>query len=512
VIGPRAAARVAIDAALATVAILFAAPSLTYPLSRDQGIFYYVGREWLRHGTMPYRDAVDNKTPFIYAINALCIAVFGDTMWGIRLADLLAVAVLGALVARLSVEPGERAERGAYGASMLVASVFYYGYLPFQDSANCEIWCALFVVAAVVVVRELRGDSLAALVAGALLGVAFLAKPPSMAFAPLVAHAWIARRRRFAPAALATLGFASVVGIVVAYFAARHALDALVDLTVHANAAFVAHGRRVRSLADVVHFFGVALDWYEPWSYAFIGIVTIAVVRARVGRDRALAVRYLAPLAWAACAYAAAAVQLKLFVYHHSLFIVPCALLGATLWTDLAAMTRTRTRTVRAAAAVAFVAAVVVSCVANTPRDVWRLRALNAVRFALGRLDAQTLVGTFDDPHWIDLTDVQKAGLFVRDHSSPEDALLVRGYEPEMYFFAQRRYGGRFFWSAMLVLPELDYRRAEWLLQDRAEIDTIRPAWVVAKRNAPERDSVQWFETMGYVARAELGPFVVMSR
>ena len=54
--------------------------------------------------------------------------------------------------------------------------------------------------------------------------------------------------------------------------------------------------------------------------------------------------------------------------------------------------------------------------------------------------------------------------------------------------------------------------RDEWLRQDREEIDAIRPAWVVAKRHAPQPESVEWFETMGYSARAEFGPYVVMSR
>jgi 4-amino-4-deoxy-L-arabinose transferase-like glycosyltransferase len=503
---------ISVDAALAFVALLFAAPSLTYPLSRDQGIFYYVAREWLAHGSLPYKDSIDNKTPFIYAINAVAIAVFGDTMWGIRVAEIAAVAALGVMVARLSVDRGERVVAGGYGASLLVASVFYYGYLPFQDSANCEIWCALFVVAAVVVARDVRRDALAAIGAGALLGLAFVAKPPSMAFAPLVVHAWIARRRAVAPSAFAALGFAAVVGAVLAYFAAHHALDAMIDMTVHANAAFVAHGRRVWSVGDVAHFFGVALDWYQPWSYAFLAISAIALVRARIRRDRALAERYARPLAWAACAYVAVLVQGKLFVYHHALFIVACAMLGATLWSDLASMMRARGRAARTTAGVTFVVVAIVSCVANTPRDVWRLRAINAARFAAGRLDARALVGTFDDPHWIDLTNVQKAGLFVRDHSSPDDRLLVRGYEPELYYFAQRRYGGRFFWSSMLVLPELDYRRDEWKREDRDEIDAMKPAWVVAKRDVAEVDSVAWFASMGYEERAEFGAFVVMAR
>jgi hypothetical protein len=91
----------------------------------------------------------------------------------------------------------------------------------------------------------------------------------------------------------------------------------------------------------------------------------------------------------------------------------------------------------------------------------------------------------------------------------------VRGYDPQIYYFAGRRYGGRFFWSSVLVTPGLSYRRDEWLAADRADIERLRPAWVVTgfqQPTAPECESPAWFEAMGWERRAVFGPFVVLYR
>ena len=421
----RLSARRGIDAALALVAALFAAPSLTYPLSRDQALYWYVGRRWLA-GAVPYRDMVEHKTPLVYAVHAVCIALTGENMWAIRAVEIVATLVLGWLAARLVAAPREPVPEGALGASLLVASVFYYGYLPFQDQAHSELWCILFVAAAVVAARDLRNDTRAALAAGLLFGLAFVAKPPALAFAPLLAAALYvrpgARAARFA--LLASLGFAVVVGAVVAYFAARGALGAFVDVAVRANGAFALEGRKASSLADWLFRLWKALDWFMPWSWIFLAVGVGAVVRGRMRRDRILARRYALPLAWAACAYLAVFVQLKFYVYQHALFIVPCAMLGATVWPDLVRWLRPPV------AAAAFAATVVVTCVALTPRDVWWLRATNTVRFVAGRLSPSELVGSFDNPDWIDLTHALEAGHWVRDHAAPGESFSCAGTTP----------------------------------------------------------------------------------
>jgi len=520
-----------IDAALAAGAIAFAAPSLTYPFSRDQALYWYVGRAWL-DGALPYRDVVEHKTPFVYAVHALCCAVLGDTTWGIRALEVVATLAIGWLAASLASPARGPVRSVVLGGAMLVASVFYYGYLPYQDQAHSEIWCILLALGAAVAARRASTHGRAALAAGVLLGLGFVAKPPVLAFVPMVA---LELRARGAPlrrsAWLAAAGFAAVLAAVVAYFAARGGLGDLVDVTVRANAAFAREGRGAGSLREWLGRLWKAMDWFLPWSWIFVGACAAGVARGRLRGDRRLAARYGAPLAWAACAYAAVFVQLKFHVYQHALFVAPCALLGGTLARDLSrlalalAPARARPRrggALRCALAAAFAAAVVVSCVADTPGDVWLLRARNAMRRLRGELDAAALVDSFDDPRWLDMAAAHAVGAWVRAHAAPGEHLLVRSYDPEIYYFAGRMYGGRFFWSTVLGSPALAYRRQEWLAQDRADVERLRPAWVVTRRTSEsgaELEAPEWFERMGWTRQtleaeteARAGPFVVLYR
>jgi hypothetical protein len=502
-----------LDVALAVVALSFAAPSLTYPFSRDQALYWYVGREWL-DGAVPYRDVLEHKTPFIYAVHALCAAIAGETMWAIRAVEVVVIALVGWLAARLVAPRRGPAAPGALGASLLVASVFYYGYLPYQDQAHCESWCILFALAAVAAARHARSDDGAALGAGVLLGLGFVAKPPVLAFVPLVAAALHARRpRALRSLLLASLGFSAVVAAVVVYFAARGALGDLFDVAILANAAFAREGATVHTPGQWLARLGEVLDWFQPWSWIFLACGLTGVARGCARRDTGLTRQYALPLAWAACAYVAVFVQMKFHGYQHALFVAPCAMMGATLWSDLARLARRRRRVPRPVAAGGFAATVLITCVADTPPDVWWLRARNAVRFAMGRIDAPSLVDSFDDPRWLDMASAHAAGEWVRSHAAAGERLLVRAYEPEIYFFAGRRYGGRFFWSTVLVSPKLAYRRDEWLAQDRADIERLRPSWVVAMpESEAECESPSWFERLGWERQAAMGRFVVLYR
>jgi hypothetical protein len=274
----------------------------------------------------------------------------------------------------------------------------------------------------------------------------------------------------------------------------------------------VREGRRVDSAGQWLVRLAQVLDWFQPWSWIFLTLSTMGVARGLLRADVGLARRYARPLAWAACAYVAVFVQLKFHGYQHALFVAPCALLGATLWTDLARIARTPWR--RRAACVAFAATVALTCVANTPRDVWWLRASNAVLYARGEIDAASLVDSFDDERWLDMASAHAAGAWVRAHAAPGDRLLVRFYEPEIYYFAGHRYGGRFFWSTVVASPQLAYRRDEWLAQDRADVERLAPPWVVTRESPTGADceTPEWFERMGWRRRAAIGPFVVLYR
>src|SRR5688500_4137832 len=67
----------------ATLAVLCALATLSWPFGWDQGIFAW-GGEIIRQGGMPYRDAWDQKGPLPYYVYAVAQSVFGPGMWGIR--------------------------------------------------------------------------------------------------------------------------------------------------------------------------------------------------------------------------------------------------------------------------------------------------------------------------------------------------------------------------------------------------------------------------------------------
>ena len=86
-----ALARLRTEGPLGLLALAVSAVSLTYPVGPDQGLFFYTSREWLLRGSVPYKDVLDHKWPFIYVIHGATIALFGQESWGMRLAELLLV-------------------------------------------------------------------------------------------------------------------------------------------------------------------------------------------------------------------------------------------------------------------------------------------------------------------------------------------------------------------------------------------------------------------------------------
>lgn len=141
----------------AWLGIGIAIPSLFFPFGWDTSVHYYVAREWLLRGAVPYRDTFDHKTPGIYAIHALLIAVFGEGMWAIRVAELACILLLGLVGAWLAAPKNARPRPGAIAAAILGISILQFGHLDYWNTAQCELWCVLFASVSWLVVRRARG-------------------------------------------------------------------------------------------------------------------------------------------------------------------------------------------------------------------------------------------------------------------------------------------------------------------------------------------------------------------
>jgi hypothetical protein len=88
------------DVALVALTAWLLWRSLSWPLTGDAAIFHFMANQFLM-GLVPYRDLADINMPLIYGIHAVVVWIGGmsDTAW--RAFDLLAAAVMSALIVML---------------------------------------------------------------------------------------------------------------------------------------------------------------------------------------------------------------------------------------------------------------------------------------------------------------------------------------------------------------------------------------------------------------------------
>jgi hypothetical protein len=494
------------------LAVLFGAASLAYPFAWDQGINYYVGREWLLRGSIPYRDLFDHKPPGIYVVHAICIRLFGEGMHGIRIAELGCVLGLGWLCAKLLTRGDERLRPGVLGAAVFGASFFHYGFFDFCQTAQCEIWATTLAVAGLVVVVRRRGHA-AGLVAGLLGGAALLMKFPIALFLAFVvmALAWRAWRevRGAGHVVVALLWYAAGVlaapVATLAYFAAHGAAGAMFDVVFRANWHYLGQEPRTLGLAPVLS----KLD--EVWR-DFAPAITLVILACAGAAAISLA---RGTRAWRAHALAAALLgttvlmvllQRKFYFYHWAVAVAPLSLAVGALARDASSLVRQRKWRGPALVTAALLGAYVTS---GTTFEGWLRSNQATVAWLTGAIDRDRFASTFRFVY--DYRDCERMGQWLRANSAPDDRVLVRGTAAEIYAAAGRHASSRFFWTPWLTLPTREYRREEWLREDREAIERDPPRFVVAlARPVAIIDSARWFAPLGYREREYVGGFVVL--
>jgi hypothetical protein len=509
------------DVGLIAAALVFGAFSLTYPFGHDQGLYYYVGREWLLHGRMPYRDCVEQKTPGIYLLNGVLVLLFGEQQLAIRLVDLVTIVLAGGLAAWVVTPHGQSPPPGRIGFTALATTVVYFGYFYFWDTAQCEVYFVVFALASHAAAARVRRLPWAAAAAGAFAGASFAMKPTSALFLPIVAAALGSRARRepegswarraSIAAALFCAGFAAVVGSLLLHFALHGALGDMFDVLVRANGYYVTHDRGVSSARDVLLRAREIFEWFNPFASLVLGAYVAAVIARALAGESALLRRLALPAAYFLAAFLSILVQLKFYRYHWGAFVGPVAIFAATAHAMCHDWLATRGHRAalrdRGLAAAVLVFYALAGDRTKIAWDGWRNTAL----WLSGGMTREQFTYQFAMPpyplrYWYH--DSEMAGVWLRAHSDPGDNVCARGFQPEVYEIAQRSYHGRFFWTYFLSEPKRFYRHEEWLAQDRADILRDPPRFLVTLADVHEGvESLEWFESLGldYEPRAQWG-------
>jgi 4-amino-4-deoxy-L-arabinose transferase-like glycosyltransferase len=505
------AIRYRLDAFLGLIAIAFGAVSITFPFGRDHGLQHYVGREWL-HGAVPYKEVFDQSAPGTYALHAISMLLFGAGTHAIRLAELAAIIPLGLAAGALAAPAGKPLPDGLRGTAMLTASVFLYGFFGFWDTAQGHATCATLIVCSLWAASRLRRDR-AALVSGVLCSVAVLIKPailPTLfVVVALLVEGEKTRRRMFTWRALGTftLAAAAVPGLGLIYFAAKGALGDAYDLLYDARCLYrpaVSLPREV--IVDRVFQFFASQN---PLSGLLATLFVFGLVWATHRRDRRRLDQHLVVLGLGVATLAAIRIQADFYLASWAFMIGPAALLGANVAASGALLAKTWSRPVVAAFSFQLLA---LYATTDAPSSMWLVEFRGARDLVLGQTDRRSYAKLFNAETLAYFSEDRRLiAEWLRAHSRPNDRVLVRGFEPEIYAMAERSYGARFFWTAPITTNACAYRRWEWIADDRAQIARVKPRYVVALSRAQfGPDAPSTFVSMGYVLRTTMFDFAIL--
>ncbi len=512
----------ALDPILGTLGVVIGIPSLLYPFGRDQGLYYYVGREWVLRGSIPYRDVLDHKTPGLYYLHALSVFLFGEQMWGIRVFELFCVVALGVLAGALTARRGEPVRAGVRGAAILAASVVYFGYFDFWNTAQSELWYGTLGVASIWAAVRLKSESRAALASGAFAGAAVIFKPPAIWMVLVAVSLLIGRSRvpgapligrlKAALPPLLRFGLTSalVPAMTFAYFGAKGALPAMFDIVVGANAYYVKHEQGDSPWGGLFIY-----HWcFFPLVPVLLVVLVVALVRSRRSGDRETFSRYGLAAVVTATGYAAVVMQGKYYLLHWGVMVPAWTMISANAarsWSELLSK-RGRAWAFAPTFTAQLVGLWCMAMISCEGPNMWRLGVVHGYRWKIGQESRELFTDHFQWPglgfHY---RTSERAGDWLREHTTPDETITVRGFQPEVYAVARRRHRGRFFWTTFLCNPARAYRREEWLKEDLDAIAAHPPKYVVALtgiHGGP--DSAEYFDALGWKTTIVMDEFTIM--
>jgi hypothetical protein len=459
----------AVAGVLMMLPFLWAPLSLQLPLGRDQGIFTWVAEVILRGG-LPYADAWEVKGPGAHFLYALARGVFGESGWAVRAFDLVMMAVALVAFIRFGRMVGSPLA-GLVGFG--VTFVLFGG--DFWMTAQPDNWAGILLLWMVLVLLQPRPAGWALLVAGVLLGVATLIKPPYALFGLFaLARAWLGPRSRqpFALLAPVVVGALLPIGACALMYAAAGKLGSIWEVLVVFDLQAHFGGEPFDLLTVVERSMAVI-------TMKFAVLIPIAAIGA-IGMWANARPVVIAMAAGAILSFVVAAAQNKFFEYHFAAFdVFLAALVGLGIARAFQLVRHREPAMSEASRLLTAVAAAVVLVAAVAPAK----RVGLMWGHAIGLVAEERWQAMFYRPEDRFLyRDIAETADFVRLQALPEAPIYLWGFDALVYVLADRYPPTRYGYNYPLIVGSPDYQqsvRAELM----ASLARTPPALILVQTN-----------------------------
>ncbi len=487
---------------------------LMFSFGRDQGI-YAVVAGGLLEGKMPYRDLWDFKPPGIYLVYAAAEVLFGKSMLAPRWLE--CAALIGVVLAfvRLSRDYVGGSTAGLLAGGMTAVTVaqleYWHTAQPETFGGYLTIFALLFAASA----YEGRKQLWAWAAMGVLFGAAFLLKP-HLGGGAIVCAAYLMRRellrtgsrpRSFLP--FLVVGGASLLPIVLTlgWLAAGDGLDALYTTFFVVTPEYTAINWAGQSALPML-WRAIAETFVRFSALIPVGCVLAAVLRPIHRRERELVFLLLGI---ASIHVTGIAMQGKFFAYHYGATLPLLSFVAAVgfykAWRRALQWGPTGPLLFGVAFSLLFVARTATVDLDKSfwTRTVLRFSFLGGQYADRAALDEElSYVGDYN------LAADRKVARSLSERTKPGDPVFVWGFEPVIYWLADRDPPTRFIYNVPQRLgSSRDWSQAE-LFQD---LSRAPPAALVVEHGdifpavtgdwLDSNDALQNFEELDSMIRRE---------
>lgn len=444
-----------VSIAIFLAALLIRSRFLEFPLERDEGEYAYIGSLILQ-GIAPYAESYNMKMPGIYAVYALIMAAFGESIIGIKIGLTLFVCASSGFIFLIA-----RQWLGTIGAFTAMALYSVASLLPVVQgiSANSEQFLLPFALAGTWLVVAFPSMTSRVFLAGVLLGIAAIVKQHGILFSVfagvylLFLTDQLIFKNRLMKILLLGCGFCiPIVGTGVIMWAAG-TFENFFFWTIQYALAYASQVPPVDGLKVLVLRL-VTISVEAPLVMLFFALGVFVSLK-RGTRQPAL-------LAFFACSLLAT-VPGFYFRPHYFILLLPAICLISTVGILWSAQ---KLKTLYPSGDSQWTAATLVIVVLAT---VYFSR--NLLLFA--PLDQVNRIVFGANP----FVESQEIAAYIHAHTSTDDRIAVLGSEPQLYFYANRRAATGYIYTYALMenQPYSKVMQEEMI----EEIETSEPAMIV---------------------------------
>ena len=410
--------------------------------ARDSGAFLYAGQQVL-NGSIPYRDIWDHKTPLVYYINAIGIAITPTSLWGIWLIEIVSLFLVFSVIGKILIKKFGffTGLIGELSLLLLIPKLLVGGNQVEEYGLLFQSLGFLFVLNSIYTGKgSEKNKVINEICLGLLGGLLFLLKPNLIGIVIAYFATLLIFRNRIIDSGkkilIAVASFSIVVGLAVMYLTLNGAFNQFIDQVIIFNSIYARSG--IRSIGTVLMYLFTSM---YPLSIVFVGLPYYFLkLKKKISSDEFFIV------VWVVIEVILCLISKREYNQYFLTIVIPLSLFASYLYKEYDVKFKNISGKL-----LLFFLVVLVFSVLNVKEI-----SLDFKKFDEHEPFSKQLI--FRSYLYNNFQEHQQTLDLIRYNTEPSDKILIWGSEPSLLFLSNRKSVDKYYYQFRLFLPGYDTR------------------------------------------------------